>query len=338
MRAVVFEGPKQMRIEDRALPGPGTHEVRIKTAAVGICGTDLHVFDGDFEGAGYPIVPGHEATGWVDAIGSSVTGFELGQPVVINPNVMCGTCEFCQDGRSNLCENWDGRGVMKTDGCIQDYFLAPATNVFALKESTDIYAASLIEPLACVIHAFDRLPRRLGDHFLIYGAGTIGLMVAQLAPRAGAASVTMVDISEERRFVANDLGIETVLASATEAEIDRFDVVIDCTGNPKAVSDAISRVKPGGSFLQIGVTAHDATIELSPFDVYRKELTISGSLIIQGSFRRAVEMFEAGALNHKKMISHSFPLQDFEQALDQFRMGHGRKLQIRPQDHKSKEL
>lgn len=338
LRALVFEGPGNLSLQPRNLPIPAPNELRIKTAAVGICGTDLHVFDGDFEGAGYPIVPGHEATGWVDALGSHVTNFNLGQPVVINPNVMCGSCEFCQDGRSNLCENWDGRGVMKSDGCAQDYFLAPATNVFALKESTDVYAASLIEPLACVIHAFDRIPRRLGDHFLIYGAGTIGLMVAQLAPRAGAASVTMVDTSKQRRLVAEDLEIETVLESASDSGLDRFDVVIDCSGNPKAVKDALTKIKPGGTFLQIGVTAHDASVELSPFEVYRKELTISGSLIIQGSFRRAVEMFEAGAINHQKMISHSFPLEDFENAMEQFRNGQGRKLQIRPGDSQQRVL
>ena len=332
MQAVVFEGPKKLSVESRAVLEPDANEVLIKTAAVGICGTDLHVFDGEFAGAGYPIVPGHEATGWVDAVGANVAEFNIGQPVVINPNVMCGVCEFCQDGRSNLCESWDGRGVMKTDGCAQEFFLAPASNVFALKPSTDIYAASLIEPLACVIHAFDRLPRRLGDHFLIYGAGTIGLMVGQLAPRSGAASVTMIDTSPDRAGVAEDVGIEKVIISAEQLYDAKFEVVVDCTGNPKAIADGMNRLKAGGTFLQIGVTSPDASIPLSPFQVYRNEISVTGSLIVQGSFRRAVEMFEAGALNHQKMISHSYPLDKFDQAMEDFRSGKGRKLQIRPQD------
>ena len=183
-----------------------------------------------------------------------------------------------------------------------------------------------------MIHAFDRLPRRLGDHFLIYGAGTIGLMVGQLAPRSGAASVTMIDTSPDRAEVAEDVGIEKVITSAEQLDDAKFEVVVDCTGNPKAIVDGMSRLKAGGAFLQIGVTSPEASIPLSPFQVYRNEISIMGSLIVQGSFRRAVEMFEAGALNHKKMISHSYPLDKFDQAMEDFRSGKGRKLQIRPQD------
>lgn len=338
MKAVVFNTPGTIELVDRPIPQPGPGEVCIKTAAVGICGTDLHLFDGDFEGAGFPMVPGHEASGWIHETGAGVTHLSPGQPVVINPNVMCGTCEFCQDGRSNLCTNWDGRGVMKTDGCAQEYFTAPAENTFALKNSTDVFAASLIEPLACVVHAFDQIPRRLGDHFLIYGAGTMGLLVAQIAPRAGAASVTVVDISETRREAARDVGIESVVSGVGEAHRDRFEVVIDCTGNPHAVEDALTRVKPGGTFLQVGVTAHHSAIDLRPFQVYRDEITISGTLIVQNSFRRAVEMFEAGAINYQAMTSHSFPLESFADALEQFRAGVGRKLHIRPGDTEPRAL
>lgn len=338
MKALVFDMPGSMRFEHRDLPKAGPGEVVIKTAAVGLCGTDIHLFDGEFEGAGFPMVPGHEASGWIHDVGDGVSGFSPGQPVVINPNVMCGTCEFCQDGRTNLCTDWDGRGVMKTDGCAQEYFVAPAQNTYALRDTTDVYAASLIEPLACVVHAFDRLPRRLGDHFLIYGAGTMGLLVAQLAPRAGGASVTIVDTAEERRAAARDVGVTNVVSNASDADRDHFEIVIDCTGNSKAISDGLAHLKRGGTFLQVGVTAESASIEVSPFRVYRDELTVAGSLIVEASFRRAVEMFEAGVINHAAMVSHSFPLDSFEDALKQFRSGSGRKLQIRPHDHDTRQF
>lgn len=335
MRAIVFDSPGSMRFEDRPIPKPGEREVLIKTAAVGICGTDIHLFDGEFEGAGFPMVPGHEASGWVEAVGAGVSSLAPGDPVTVNPNTMCGWCEFCQDGRSNLCRAWDGRGVMLTDGCCQEYFVAPVENVYKLKDTTDVYAASLVEPLACAVRAFDALPRRMGSHYLIYGAGTMGLMMAQLAPRAGAASVTIVGRSEGRLAVAREMNVGTVTSSTADGPRDSYDVVIDATGNPDAIQDGLERVKPGGIFQIFGVAAADAVSTFSPFRLFRDEITIAGSKIVLNSFGRAVEMFEAGAIDHKALVSHSFALDEYEKAFELFRSGGGRKIQIRPNDDTS---
>lgn len=227
---------------------------------------------------------------------------------------------------------------MLTDGCCQEYFVAPVENVYKLRETTDVYAAALVEPLACAVRAFDALPRRMGSHYLIYGAGTMGLMMAQLAPRAGAASVTVVGRSAGRLAVAREMNVGTVISSTMKGPRDFYDVVIDATGNPDAIQDGLERVKPGGIFQMFGVAAADAVSTFSPFRLFRDEITIAGSKIVLNSFGRAVEMFEAGAIDHKSLISHSFVLDEYEKAFELFRSGGGRKIQIRPNDSVSREF
>jgi 2-desacetyl-2-hydroxyethyl bacteriochlorophyllide A dehydrogenase len=338
VRAVVFESAGTLALLDRPDPRPGAKEVLVEVAAVGVCGTDTHVFDGEFEGTVFPLVPGHEATGTVVAIGEGVTSVAVGDHVAVNPSTTCGECEFCLNGKNNLCRLWNGLGVVASDGASQERFVAPVANVFKLRPETDIFQAALIEPIACAIRAYDLLPRKMGEHYLVYGAGTMGLLMAQLAPRAGAASVTIVDVNESRLETAREVGIENVFTSADAAERDRWDVVIDCTGNISAIEDALPRVKPGGTFQDFGVAPADATARYSPFRVYRDEISIVGTMAVLNSFGRAVEMFEAGAITSEPMISHSFTLEDYAQALDMFRAGTGRKLQIRPGDTRSRVL
>jgi 2-desacetyl-2-hydroxyethyl bacteriochlorophyllide A dehydrogenase len=339
VRAVVFEAEKQLTVEDQPEPVPGEGEVLIETAAVGICGTDIHVLDGEFAGTRFPLVPGHEATGTVRALGPGGGGrLAVGDHVAVNPSITCGECEFCLNGRQNLCPSWNGLGVVAADGASRQLFTAPATNVYKLKPDTDLFHAALIEPLACAIRGWDVLPRRMGDHVLVYGAGTMGLLMAQLAPRAGAASVTVVDINENRLSAAADVGVEFRHCSADDAGRGKWDVVIDCTGNILAIEDGLPRVKAGGVFQHFGVAPADAHARYSPFRVYRDEISIVGSMAVLNTFGRAVEMFEGGAIKAEPMISHSFTLDDYAAALQMFRDGTGRKLQIRPNDTQSRVL
>lgn len=338
MRAVVFESEKSLKLTEVPTPELGPKDVLIKVAAVGICGTDTHVFDGEFEGTIYPLIPGHEATGTVTEVGSAVTDLAPGDNVAVNPSTTCGECEFCLNGRNNLCRAWNGLGVVASDGASAEFLVAPRANVFVLRPETDLYQAALIEPLACAIRGYDILPRKMGEHYLIYGAGTMGLLMAQLAPRAGAASVTVVDLNEARLQAARDVGVENTLTRADDADREKWDVVIDCTGAIPAIEDALPRVKAGGTFQHFGVAPAEATAGYSPFRIYRDEINIVGTMAVLNSFGRAVEMFEAGAIKPEAMISHSFTLDNYEEALEKFRAGTGRKLQIRPNDTESRVL
>lgn len=338
MRAIVFNSEKDLSLTEVPTPIAGPKDVIVKVAAVGICGTDTHVFDGEFEGTEYPLIPGHEATGVVTEVGSDVTDLSVGDHVAINPSTTCGECEFCLNGRTNLCRKWNGLGVVASDGASAEFLSAPRANVFKLRPETDLYEAALIEPLACAIRGYDILPRKMGEHYLIYGAGTMGLLMAQLAPRAGAASVTVVDLNETRLQAARDVGVENVFARADEAGREKWDVVIDCTGAIPAIEDGLPRVKAGGTFQHFGVAPAEAMANYSPFRVYRDEINIVGTMAVLNSFGRAVEMFEAGAINPTAMISHSFTLDDYALALEKFRAGTGRKLQIRPNDTATRVL
>jgi 2-desacetyl-2-hydroxyethyl bacteriochlorophyllide A dehydrogenase len=336
MRAVVFEAAGELALRELPDPTPGPKDVVIEVAAVGICGTDTHVFDGEFEGTVFPLIPGHEASGTVVAIGSEVTSIAVGDNVAVNPSTTCGECEFCLNGKNNLCRNWNGLGVVASDGASAQYLKAPVANVFRLKPETDLFQAALIEPIACAIHGFDILPRKMGQHYLVYGSGTMGLLMAQLAPRAGAASVTIVDPNQSRLDVAREVGIQHRYSNPDEADRAQWDVVIDCTGVIGAIEDGLPRVKAGGTFQHFGVAPAEAKANYSPFRVYRDEINIVGTMAVLNSFGRAVEMFEAGAINSRPMISHSFTLDDYAASLDMFRQGTGRKLQIRPNDNESR--
>lgn len=339
MRAVLFRSPGDFVVTEVADPVPGPDDVIVQVEAVGICGTDVHVLDGEFEPTVFPIVPGHETSGVVHALGERVTGFELGDKVSVDPSLFCGVCAYCSVGRANLCENWNGAGVARTDGSTAELVRSPAHNVHRLDDSVDLAMAAIIEPLSCAIHGFDRLPRRMGEHYLIYGAGTMGLIMAQLAPRAGAASVTVVDLNHRRLGAAQEVGVELAHPSADDARRPGgWDVVIDCTGATAAIEDGLRRVRRGGILQQFGVAPAPARATFSPFRIYNDEIVVVGSMAVLHSYARAVEMFTAGALRTAPMISHAFTLNDYGAAIEMFRAGTGRKLQVRPQLAASVEL
>lgn len=339
MQAIVFAGPGRWSLEEVAEPDVGPTDVSVRVEAVGICGTDLHVLDGEFAPTVFPIIPGHETSGVVEAVGDRVTEFAPGERVSVDPSLYCGHCTFCREGRANLCENWDGSGVARTNGSTAELLVAPVSNVHHLPDGVDLGLAALIEPLSCAIRGYDLLPRRMGEHYLIYGAGTMGLMMAQLAPRAGAASVTLVDRNPARLEAAKEMGDFDLVSSADEANRPAgWEVVIDCTGAVAAIEDGLRRIRRGGTFQQFGVAATDAKATFSPFRVYNDEITLTGSMAVLNTYGRAVEMFSAGALQADRMVSHAFGLADYGEALEMFRSGQGRKLQIRPQAHETLAL
>lgn len=328
MRAAVISADK-VTVENVPDPTPGPREVVVAVAGCGICGTDLHIADGEFAPT-LPVTPGHEFAGEVVARGRDVTEIELGQQVAVDPSLHCGECYFCRRGRGNLCERWAAIGV-STMGGAAEYAVAPVANCVVLPPGVSPADAALIEPLSCAVRGFDVLAPALGDHYLIYGAGTMGLMMMELAKRAGAASVSMVDLNPARLETAKELGCTHTVTSADELEQRRgWDVVIDCTGVVAAIEDGLGRVIRGGTFQQFGVANEDAVARFSPFRVYNQEIRIVGSMAVLHSFERAAELFADGVLRPEIMISDRKPLEEYPAALEQFRAGVGRKIQVCP--------
>jgi 2-desacetyl-2-hydroxyethyl bacteriochlorophyllide A dehydrogenase len=329
VKAAVIVEPGQIEIQTVPDPVPGPRDVVVHVAGCGICGTDLHIMDGEFAPA-YPIVPGHEFAGTVVEVGAGVTEVRVGDRVAVDPSLHCGECYYCRRARGNLCENWAAIGVT-TAGGAAEYAVAPVKNCFRLPDGVAAADAALIEPLSCAVRGFDVLPRNLADHYLIYGSGTMGLMMMELAKRAGAASVSMVDLNPERLETAKLLGCTAAVASADELDAPRgWDVVVDCTGVEAAIADGLRHVGRGGTFLQFGVSSYDARVSIEPYKIYNQEITITGSMAVLHSFERAGDLFAAGVLRPEVFISHRFPLQEYADALAQFQAGVGRKIQVLP--------
>jgi 2-desacetyl-2-hydroxyethyl bacteriochlorophyllide A dehydrogenase len=327
VKAAVVTTPGTIAIEEVPDPSPGATEVVVKPAAAGICGTDLHIMDGEFAPA-YPIVPGHEFAGEIVAVGSGVTGYAVGDQVAVDPSLYCGHCYYCKRARGNQCENWAAIGVTVA-GAAAEYVAAPMANLFRLPGHLAARDAALIEPLSCAVRGFDVLPRALASSYLIYGSGTMGLMMLSLAKRAGAESVSMVDLNPARLETARHIGCSAAVTSAEEIDAPRgFDVVIDCTGAEAAIRDGLQRVGRGGTFLQFGVAGYDARVAIEPYEIYRREITITGSMAVLHSFDRAGQLLAGGVLDPSIFVSHRFPLTSYAEALDQFRAGVGRKILI----------
>jgi 2-desacetyl-2-hydroxyethyl bacteriochlorophyllide A dehydrogenase len=332
MRAVVLEEPNKLSVTTVADPAPGPGEVVVKVTAAGLCGTDVHMMAGEFGPTRYPVIPGHEFSGEVVALGAGVTEFAEGDAVAADPAIYCGSCHFCSIGRGNLCEHWGTIGIT-VDGACAEYVKVPVRNCYRLPQTVPLAHAPLIEPLSTIVRGFDLVAPKLGDHFLIYGAGTMGLLYLQVAQRAGAASVSVVDINEDRLAVARKLGADAVATGAdalTAAHPRGWEVVTDCTGNVRAIEDGLTRPVRGGTFQQFGCAPDQETARFSPFRIYNDEIRIVGSMAILHSYGRAVELLGKGVIDSETMITHRFGLDEYTKALETFQQGSGRKLQIVP--------
>jgi 2-desacetyl-2-hydroxyethyl bacteriochlorophyllide A dehydrogenase len=329
VRAAVITGVGQVSVETVDDPTPGPRDVVVEVAAAGICGTDLHILQGEFAPT-LPIIPGREFAGTVVALGSDVTEVAVGDRVAVDPSLHCGECYQCRRGRGNMCERWAAIGVTHP-GAVADYVAVPVKNCWTVPESLTLDAAALVEPLSCAVRGYDVIRSQLANHVLIYGSGTMGLMMLELAKRAGAATVSIVDLNPERLDTARLLGCTAAVTSADELVRPRgWDLVIDCTGAAAAITDGLARVAKAGTFLQFGVSDYATRVEIEPYKIYNQEITITGSMAVLHSFERAGELLAAGVLQPDVMISHRYPLEKFPDALDQFRAGIGRKILLTP--------
>ena len=338
MRAVIIDAPGIIRVDNVPDPTPRPDEVLVRVGACGICGTDLHIIDGDSPLARYPIIPGHEFAGEVVAVGSDVAqrygkeNITVGSRVAVEPNLYCGYCDSCRTGHENLCLNYAALGVT-TNGAVAQYVTVPVAKAYALPDNMSFREGALIEPVSCAVHGMHILNPRSGDTFLIVGAGTMGVLLLQLAVRGGASRVAMVDVNAQRLALAEQLGPTRTYSDIKQALKDEplgFNCVIDATGVAPVIENAFMAVKRGGKLLIFGVASNEARISLSPFRIYNDEITIIGSMAVLFSFQAALDLISTGVINTEAMLTKALPLQDFLEALDMVRYGKGVKTQILP--------
>jgi len=330
MRAVVIERPSRFSVQIVDDPTPAPGEIVVAPRAAGICGTDLHILDGQFPPAPYPLVPGHEFAGEVVALGDGVDGVTVGQRVTVDPSLFCGHCVYCRRQRGNLCQFWGATGDT-VNGAFAEYVSVPARNAYAVHDELGWGAAALVEPLSCVVHGLRRLAMPAGSELLIVGAGTIGLLLLQAARRSGAAAVSVIDPDDERRALAAKLGAASVASSMEELQAGRqlgFEFAVEATGVPAAADAGYRSLCRGGTLLIFGVAPEQAQLSLSQFQMYNEEITVLGSMAVLNTFEPALRLMTSGAVAADEMITHTFPLEDFSDAVDAVRARTGLKVQI----------
>jgi L-iditol 2-dehydrogenase len=328
MRSMKLTGIRQMEMHEVPRPEPTqTHDVLVKLACVGVCGSDVHYYKtgriGD-QVVKYPFAVGHECAGTVTAIGSAVTQFQVGDPVAIDPAMPCGACGQCAQGRSHTCQNLRFLGCPgQAEGSLSEFIVMPEGSCFPLRGPASLENGALSEPVAIGVYACQLAGNLQGKRIGILGAGPIGLSVLLPARAAGVDRVYMTDKIPERLRVARNCGAdwaenpdgEDVVAAIAGLEPQLLDSVFECCGQQDAIDQALQILKPGGKLLLIGIPE---TERLS-FDISamrRKEICIQNVRRQNDCAGKTIEMLEDGILKADAMVTHRFPFERAKEAFD----------------------
>ena len=319
MKAAVFYGKNDLRIEEIPIPEISADEVLIRVRACGICGTDLHIFDGDEGAAPTPAgtVLGHEFSGEVIKIGELVKTVSVGDTVCVDPNKLCGYCDYCRGGIGHFCENIVGIGTT-VNGGFEEYCRVPQSQVYPFPKSISFEKAAMAEPVACCLHGVDMCDISCGGTVLIIGGGMIGLIMLQLAKLRGASVVALSEPIKEKRVLAERLGADIVIDpfnedladKLKEHNVKRVGTVIESAGRLSAIEQAIQVAGNKSTVMMFGLTKPDETITVKPFEIFKKEITLKSSYINPYTYRRALDMIVSGKLDVSSMIYRTAELEE----------------------------
>jgi 2-desacetyl-2-hydroxyethyl bacteriochlorophyllide A dehydrogenase len=313
MKSVVIEQPNEISLWERDVPQPGPGQLMIQVMASGICGTDLHIYRGEYMGK-YPVIPGHEFAGVVAAVGSGITRFQVGDRVAVEPNIACDNCVNCLNNRQNFCLNWQAIGVTVPGG-MEEYVIVPERAAFSIG-NLPFEIGAFMEPLSCVVHGVERAKIGLADQVAIFGAGPIGNLMLQMARIQGAAHITVLEINPGRAEAARQTGADQVVNTFEELPPETYDIVIDATGAIPVMNRTIDFVRKGGTVLLFGVPPSGRNIEMEGFKIFQKGLTLLSSFTsVRNSFQ-AVDLLQSGQVRVDSLISHRLPLEDMPHALE----------------------
>ena len=316
MKAVVLSAVNELAIADVERPKPGTKECLVKVLACGICGTDRHIYHGEYPSS-KPVILGHEFGGVIEEVGPD-SKFKVGQFVSVDPNIVCGKCEDCRAERTAFCPDLTALGV-NINGGLAQYVLTPDSQIYPVRNDLNPLHLAFIEPLACSIRGMDLAKLTGGEKVAILGGGVIGLLVVQLAKLAGASEIVLVTRQKFRRDVALKIGATRVVDPQSEdvnTVITKMDVTFECAGSVETFKQSQNITRRGGSVIVLGLTASDATLEVNPFNIVVNELRIQGSFLNPLTQARAAELVESGKLNLDILISKVVDLSGVKAILD----------------------
>jgi L-iditol 2-dehydrogenase len=319
MKAVRLEKVGGIALREVARPSIKPDELLLRIEACGICGTDRHLFHGEFP-CTPPVTPGHEFSGIVEAVGGEVSGFAVGDRVTGDPNIACHRCAHCQAGRVNLCSNLSAIGIHR-DGGFAEYVALPYKQAFSLPADLNPAHGAFCEPLGCCLHAIDLGQIRPGSTVAVLGGGVIGLLTVQLARLAGASTIILSTRQASRRKLAEALGatatIDASIANLIEAVVGPggltpggVDVVFECAGVRETVEQSMRLARAGGTVVIVGVTPQGLKAQFEPFDLLFRELRVFGSFLNPFTHRRAAELIASGAIELDQLISRQVSLEE----------------------------
>jgi L-iditol 2-dehydrogenase len=318
MKALLLSKNKHLEITDLPVPRAEPGEVLVRVAACGICGSDVHGYDGSSGRRIPPIVMGHEAAGRIAALGSGVTAFTEGERVTFDSTVYCGSCGYCRRGEVNLCDNRQVLGVSCADyrraGAFAEFVAVPSRIVYRLPDSVSFVEAAMLEAVSVAIHAVSLAPLPAGSTALVVGAGMIGLLIVQVLRAAGCSRILVTDIDSTRLKLAQDVGAHTALSATLDvaqqvAELTRgagVDVAIEAVGHGDSVKASIESVRKGGTIVLVGNIATEVPVPLQK--IVTRQIRLQGSCASAGEYPRAMELLASGAIQVKNLITAIAPL------------------------------
>lgn len=327
MEAAVFYGPYNMKVEEVTVPEIDKDDVLIKVKYCGICGTDPHIFSGSFPAPVVPFIPGHEFSGKVVKVGSTVNTCKPGDKVTADINVACDTCYYCKRRAKFACPHLTQIGV-QCNGAYAEYVKVPEKAIIKLPKEMSYKLGALVEPLSCVLHGLERIKLNIAGTLVIIGAGTMGLLLTQVARIRGSVPIIVSEIDENRIKKAKEVGADIVINAKEEDAVEKVrsvtnkrgaDYVIECVGSITTYEQALKMLRPGGSLLFFGATPDNEYIKIKPYEVFRNEWNFFGTYA--GSYDnwpKAVSLLNSGRINVDPIISKIGVLKNVVNEIKQF--------------------
>lgn len=341
MKALVLEEYNHFKYMDVPDPEVGPNEVLVRVRACGICGSDVHGMDGSTGRRIPPLIMGHEASGVIETLGSSVSGWQVGERVTFDSTIYCGTCRFCREGYINLCDHRRVLGVScgeyRQHGAFAEFVSVPQHILYRVPEAVSFAFAAMVEPISIALHGINRIPIHLNDTAVVVGAGMIGLSVIQLLKRAGCGRIMVADVDSEKLDLATKLGATHILGPDLSSAVSEVfkqtdghgaDIAIEAVGITSTLNLAIDVLRKGGALSLIGNVSPDVTFPLQK--VVTRELSLNGTCASRGDYPACLDMISRGDVRLDALLSEVAPLSTGSHWFDRLQKGGLMKVVLEP--------